>query len=162
MSEPGYRHTQVGLVIVCILLGGILVCGVLLWPLWGRPTERWVIIGVLALLGIVLGLIHSLTVTVDEQALRFHFGPGVIHGKFLLADIASCESVRNPWFVGFGVRWGIRWWLFNVSGLDAVELRLHNGKRYRIGTDEPASLVAAIRANLPPQPAAGEDRPDEA
>jgi hypothetical protein len=36
--------------------------------------------------------------------------------------------------------------LFNVSGLDAVEVELVDGKRIRIGTDEPQALVAAIRA----------------
>ena len=39
-------------------------------------------------------------------------------------------------------------WLFNVSGLQAVEIFLRSGKKYRIGTDEPERLVEAIRANL--------------
>ena len=144
MSECGYRHTQFGTVIVCALLGGVVLCGVVLWLVWAEPVARWILMAGLALVSTALVLMHSLTVTVDEKAVRFHFGPGVIHGHFLLSDIATCEAVRNPWFVGFGIRYGFRWWLFNVSGLDAVELTLHNGKRYRIGTDEPAVLAAMI------------------
>ncbi len=36
-------------------------------------------------------------------------------------------------------------WLYNVSGTDAVELKMKNGKRYRIGTDVPGELAEAIR-----------------
>jgi hypothetical protein len=35
--------------------------------------------------------------------------------------------------------------MFNVSGLDAVELELISGKRFRIGTDHPEGLETAIR-----------------
>ena len=35
-------------------------------------------------------------------------------------------------------------WMFNVSGLDAVELELVNGKRFRIGTEDPSEVVEAI------------------
>jgi hypothetical protein len=34
--------------------------------------------------------------------------------------------------------------LWNVSGLDAVELSLDGGRRFRVGTDEPRALAAAI------------------
>jgi hypothetical protein len=36
--------------------------------------------------------------------------------------------------------------LWNVSGLDAIELTFATGKRFRIGTDEPGKLLEAIRA----------------
>jgi hypothetical protein len=35
--------------------------------------------------------------------------------------------------------------MFNVSGLDAVEIEQTDGKGFRIGTDEPKRLEAAIR-----------------
>jgi hypothetical protein len=34
--------------------------------------------------------------------------------------------------------------LYNVSGLDAVELHLKSGEIRRIGTDDPQGLAAAI------------------
>ena len=39
-------------------------------------------------------------------------------------------------------------WLFNVSGVQAVEICLRSGRKYRMGTDEPERLADAIRANL--------------
>ena len=36
--------------------------------------------------------------------------------------------------------------LYNVSGLDAVELRLKSGDIRRIGTDDPQGLAAALEA----------------
>ena len=36
-------------------------------------------------------------------------------------------------------------WIYNVSGFDAVEIIMKNGKIYRIGTDVPEELEAAIR-----------------
>jgi len=34
--------------------------------------------------------------------------------------------------------------IFNISGFDAVEIKMKNGKIYRIGTDEPKKLEQAI------------------
>lgn len=39
-------------------------------------------------------------------------------------------------------------WLYNVEGLGATELRMRNGRRYRIGTDEPERLETAIKDAL--------------
>ncbi len=35
--------------------------------------------------------------------------------------------------------------LYNVSGFDAVEIKLRTGKKFRIGTDVPQELEEAIR-----------------
>jgi hypothetical protein len=39
--------------------------------------------------------------------------------------------------------------LYNVSGLDAVELRLKSGDIRRIGTDDPHGLAAALKSAAP-------------
>ena len=36
-------------------------------------------------------------------------------------------------------------WIYNVSGFDAVEIIMRNGKIYRIGTNTPGKLEAAIK-----------------
>jgi hypothetical protein len=43
--------------------------------------------------------------------------------------------------------------LYNVSGLDAVELKLKSGEIRRIGTDDPSGLAAALNAGLQSQKA---------
>jgi hypothetical protein len=60
-------------------------------------------------------------------------------------EIRDARAVRNRWFYGWGIRLTPHGWMFNVSGLDAVELDLPNGRRFRNGTDEPERLLAAIR-----------------
>jgi hypothetical protein len=53
--------------------------------------------------------------------------------------------VPNRWWYGWGIRRGPGFRLYNVSGLDAVELRLKSGEVRRIGTDDPLALAAALK-----------------
>ena len=93
-------------------------------------------------------LFGALTVEVDHVAIRLRFGLGLIRKAFSLTDVASCRVVRNRWWWGWGIRLIPGGWLYNVSGLDAVELVLKNGKTFRIGTDEPRQLAEFIHAKL--------------
>jgi hypothetical protein len=77
------------------------------------------------------------------------FGIGVIRRRFPIAAIESARTVRNPWYCGWGIHRIRNGWLFNVSGFDAVELGMADGRRYRIGTDEPDRLRHEILRRLP-------------
>ena len=78
------------------------------------------------------------------KSLRWWFGWGVWTKRIPLEDIASAVPVRNPWWYGFGIHRTPRGWLYNVSGLDAVEIRLRNGRKLRLGTDEPGKLASEL------------------
>jgi hypothetical protein len=93
---------------------------------------------------IALVLFYSLTVEIDETKLIVKFGFGIINKKFILKDIESCHTVKNHWYYGWGIRITPHGWLYNISGFDAVEIKMKNGKTYRIGTDEPKNLERAI------------------
>ena len=93
-------------------------------------------------------LFDSLTVRVSQQFIQIDFGIGIIRKQFAIAKIQSATIVRNKWYCGWGIRLTPHGWLYNVAGLDAVEIRLNNGKRYRIGTDEPKELHKAINSAL--------------
>jgi hypothetical protein len=100
------------------------------------------------ILVIMLALFYSLTVEIRDNNLVCQFGIGLIRRQIPLSDIRDARPVRNPWYVGWGIRWMPgQYWLWNVSGLSAVELLLQSGARFRIGTDEPENLVKAIEAN---------------
>ena len=58
--------------------------------------------------------------------------------------ITEVRLHRNHWLEGWGIRKVRRGWMWNVWGLDSVELRLDSGKVFRIGTDDPAGLLAAL------------------
>ena len=83
--------------------------------------------------------------TIDQSAIQLAFGPGWPRKSIRLAEVRGAEPVRNRWWYGWGIRITPHGWLWNVSGLDAVEVLLASGRRTRIGTDEPQELTAAIR-----------------
>jgi len=99
----------------------------------------------LLVLGVTLLLFSTLTVRVTSGVLDVFFGPGFIRRRIDLKDIREVRIVRNPWYCGWGIRWIGRGWLWNVSGLQAVELELENGRRFRVGTDAPEALAEALQ-----------------
>ena len=97
-------------------------------------------------LAVVALLFCTLTVMIRDGEIECRFGPGLVSKHIPLAAVQSVRQVRTEWYQGWGIRLTSDGWLFNVSGLDAVELELVDGKRIRIGSDEPQALMAAIRS----------------
>lgn len=108
-----------------------------------------IFLAAISLLVLVLALFSRLRVEVDAQEVRAIFGSGWPRRAVALGDIQSASVVRNKWWYGWGIRFIGRGWLWNVWGLDAVELMLANGKRFRIGTDDPEGLRAALATTTP-------------
>ena len=100
--------------------------------------------GMIALLVCLTWLFSSLTVEVDGEELRHHFGPGFWKKTYLLDEIESIKQVRNSWIFGWGIRITPHGWLYNVSGLDAVQIQQRSGRKFRIGTDDPQGVIDAI------------------
>jgi hypothetical protein len=72
------------------------------------------------------------------------FGFGWPRKTLPLKGIAAVEVTRTTFLEGWGLRRTRRGWLYNVSGFDAVLLRLADGRSMMVGTDEPRRLKAAI------------------
>jgi hypothetical protein len=145
MSEPSaYRHTQVGYLAAGALAVTMLVG--LSQLMTGRPQP----VAVAALLFLALALVNfaSLTIAVDGERVVARFGPGLIRVSFRLADIETVRVIRNSPLWGWGLRLVSTGWLFNISGLWAVELHMKNGRRHRLGSDEPEALAGAIQTQL--------------
>jgi hypothetical protein len=142
-----YQHTQVGPPMIAALVTMVVAAFV---TMVAAPSPAGTLTAAIVLLGaLVMATFVSLTVEIQGGTLSCHFGPGFIKKRIPLADIESATAVKNPWFVGWGIRWYPgRCWVWNVSGLQAVELTMKNGRRFRIGTDEPDALVQAIRSNM--------------
>ncbi|MFA6424520.1 MAG: hypothetical protein WCV83_04430 [Candidatus Magasanikbacteria bacterium] len=146
-----YKHTQIGYLMIVVTLA------VLVLFAWAHITAsaeppsvnsgtNFAVTFIMILILFILASFVSLQVIIDEKYLQIKFGFGIYQKKFSLNDIMSAKTVKNHWYYG----WGIRGWLwpkmciYNVSGFDAVEIKLKNGKIYRIGTDEPKKLEEAI------------------
>lgn len=141
--NPSYQHRQFGSVIAVALFVGILIAALV--ALTSGESGALTALFFLALAQV---LFSSLTVSVDEAAVRGAFGIGLIRFAFPLASIRDARPVTNPWYYGWGIHLTPEGWLFNVSGLEAVELEFATGKKARIGTDEPEALCRAIRERL--------------
>jgi len=134
-----YRHTQPGWLSVLILAVVVIVIAASM-AMGGKAATS----PPLFVIGLVLFLFLALTVEVDTESIRVCFWPGVIRKRIALAEVTSWRAVRNPWYVGWGIRAAPRGMIWNIHGFDAVELDLAGGRHFRIGTDEPEVLVRAI------------------
>ena len=143
-----YSHTQTGWMTIVALVGALLVIGATATELAPDSPGRPFVMAAMVLLALMVPLLGSLTVTVDEEAVTARFGIGLIRRKIRISDIRAATRVRNEWYNGWGIRMLDSGWMFNVSGLDAVEIELKSGGRFRIGTDEPDELANAIRQKI--------------
>ena len=146
---PRYQHTQPAHTIrISVFAGMALLAGMAVaFAQGGHRAEPVVaiLLTTVAVLAVAVVLFWSLTVTVSETSLAWHFGPGLIRMSVALDDIVSCTPTRTPLLAGWGIHWMPRGWVYNASGFGAVEVRLKSGKALRIGTDEPAALAEAVR-----------------
>ena len=147
-----YKHTQIGYLMLSITLA-VLVLFAWLQIAARAETPSYVsgtnfaITAIMALILFILISFSTLTVFIDEQFLKIRFGWGIFSKKFPISEIAAVKKVKNNWYYGWGNRlwfWP-KMWIFNVSGFDAIEIKMKNGKIYRIGTDEPEKLESAIK-----------------
>ncbi len=138
-----YRHTQPGTLMLVMLPIGALVCAAAGYSL-PVAVGRGILWAAAVMLLVVAWLFSSLTVEVTEDDVRWYFGPGLWRYRIARADIAATRIVRNSWLNGFGIRMRPDFRLYNVSGLDAVELRLKGGEIRRLGTDDARALAAAL------------------
>ncbi len=139
-----YRHTQIG----WVYLAALFVGGAILVPMLVRADALgWALLAAVLLLA-AMALFGTLTVEVTDQDLRVRFGIGLIRLRIPLARIRAYRACRDPWYYGWGLRIIPGGVLYRISGLDAVEVVLDNGKMYHIGTDEPEALLAVLQAKV--------------
>jgi len=146
-----YKHTQFSYLMLVVTLAVLVLFA---WAYITGSAEpdstdsgpNFAITSLMALILFILASFVSLQVIIDGKYLRIKFSFGIYQKKFSLNDIMSAKTVKNHWHYGWGIR---RWlwpkmWIYNVSGFDAVEIKLKNGKTYRIGTNEPKKLEQTI------------------
>ena len=104
-------------------------------------------VGIVILL--VLLIFYKLEVEVTDRGVDVRFGIGLIHRHIDISKISKATAVKNAWWMGWGIRLGLNYTLYNVSGLDAVELTLKGQTRkVRIGTNAPDKLADLINRKI--------------
>jgi hypothetical protein len=140
-----YHHKQIGFFIIIPL---IVVFIIVFAQLMATGVFHFILILILIFFFCVLTLFYALTIEIQDNIITCRFGIGLIQKRISLSEIETVKAVQNPWYAGWGIRWiPGQYWLWNVSGFEAVELYMKDGKKFRIGTDEPEALVRAIESN---------------
>jgi len=150
-----YKHTQIGYLMIVVTIAVLVLFA---WayittarePVSVDSGTNFATTATMVIVLFILASFSSLHVSIDETYLKIKFGYGIYQKKFPLTDILSAKTVKNRWWYGWGIRrclWP-KMWIYNVSGFDAVEIQLKNGKIYRIGTDEPKKLEQAILQSI--------------
>ncbi|HEY7000537.1 MAG TPA: hypothetical protein VH330_02240 [Candidatus Udaeobacter sp.] len=136
-----YEHSQLGHTIIWVALAVAVFIAItgISWRV--DPGTSLIVEGIVLICAI---LFWKLTIKIENETLEWSFGIGLIRKQVPIVDIAACEPIQIR-----GCGWGIRLtpygWLYNVSGLDAVAIRLRNGRKFALGTDDPQGLVNAIQ-----------------
>ncbi len=139
-------YTQSGKFSIIVLVTLFILSLILLLIVGFDDLILGAIISFLALTFFICLLIfYKLTISIDSTHLSFSLGVGVISKKYLIADIKSCKPVKNNPFYGIGIRLIPDGWLYNVSGLHAIELTFRNRKsKIRIGTNRPEEISSLV------------------
>ncbi len=149
ITVMSYEHVQTGRLAIPASVLLVVIAGIALPSMVDSSPGGAVLLILVILLVIVVAVLFSrLTVSVDQSEVVAAFGMGWPKKRIPLPDIAAARQVRNQWIYGWGLRMIPGGSMFNVWGLDAVELELTSGKLFRIGTDEPQQLLAALPAYL--------------
>ncbi len=115
----------------------------------GLTPPGWIIrLATIGVLGTAAKFMSELAVEVDSSQISLNFGQGVFKKSFNLRDVVLAKATRTTPLQGWGIHWIGSGWLYNIYGLDAVELRMLDGKHVYIGTDDPENLTAAINQRL--------------
>jgi hypothetical protein len=139
-------YTQFGNFTVIILIP-IFIFGVIMLAKFGFEDVSAGITMLLVVLAILICILtfYKLTISVSDTYVSFSLGIGLVSRKYSISDIKSCKPVKNNILTGVGIRMLTNGWLYNVSGLQAIELTFKNRKSVvRIGTDKPEEIAMEI------------------
>jgi hypothetical protein len=148
---PEYEHTQRAPLYWLMLLPGL---GVMALAVVAAQDAGATFVMLLASAVLLLTAYSFRQILVcDEGAmLAVRFGPiPLFRKRIAYADIASAERDRTSMIDGWGIHWvPVRGWTYNLWGFDCVRVTLHNGRTYRIGTDDPDALARFLQKKLQP------------
>lgn len=137
-SMEHYSHTQrvpTGVVVAVGAFSGLVALAV--------PGKLFKGLAALGLGGLTYTF-SSMTVTITDEHVEVRFGEWLPVKYIALSEIAAYQPARMTPFSGWGIHFIGAGWLYNVYGLDAIEITLTNGEKVFIGTDEPEALRDGI------------------
>ena len=143
-------YKQYGIFSVILLLPLMLIfIGVLIKSGFSTDPITVVVLFVIVTFLICLLIFYQLTIKISNDSISFRLGIGLVGKTYKFSDIKSCKAVTNFALNGIGIRMLSNGWLYNVTGLKAVELQFKNRKSVvRIGTDKPEEISNFINSKI--------------
>lgn len=149
ITTPSYERRQVLWLLWIVLPGTAALTWWLAGAVQAEPRAQLAVAAVAASELLVLAGLGRFVVRVQGDTLHWRFGYlGWPHWQLPLADIRTVEQARCTWVEGWGIRRTKEGMLYNARGSGAVRLTLKDGRRLRLGSDEPDRLAAFIAARL--------------
>jgi hypothetical protein len=92
---------------------------------------------------------YGLTAKVTADKITVVFGIGFPRRTIAINRIKSVSQVKTPWYYGWGIRFFPTGVLYNISGVDGVELTFNDTENViRIGTKDSSRLKKEIEKRL--------------
>lgn len=123
----------------------LVVPGLLILLLGTLNIGTGITAGTLLLVGVLLALMSSLTITVKDEVLRWHFGPGLFKKQLPLDQVTAAEATTHSALSGLGVRVGPQGTAYVVAGGASVHIDRTKGSSIILSTDDADGLIAALR-----------------
>ena len=148
-----YEHTQQAPLHYLLLLCAV---GLLLLSHFSLPDvfSRWITDLVALVIVFFAFCFRHLTVRDETDALAVRYGPlPVFRTRIRYRDITAVARARSSWIDGWGIHYlPGRGWTYNLWGFDCVEISC-GSRLVRLGTDDPAGLLAFLETRLAQAPA---------
>lgn len=145
-----YKEFTFGwLIFLTVLPVHLLVTYLYINNIGDRPLDTNAYLGITLLFVFVCLLFYGLTTRITSDTITVSFGMGLIRKRIALDRIRSVETVKSPWYYGWGIRLIPNGTLYNISGSDGVELKFKDKKRViRIGSKDSSNLRNEIEKRL--------------
>jgi len=114
----------------------------------GVPLGTAMVVGTLSifvLLGVLIVLLSSLTITVEDEMLQWYFGPGLFKKQLPLDQIKAVKATTHSALSGLGIRISPEGTAYTVAGGAAVRIDRTKGSSIILSTDAADGLLVALR-----------------
>ena len=141
-----YTEKQIGWIVIVPILGILVLLLISYINQWGNNPISYSGLLIISLILIIsLLLFFQMKTSIDNEQIQISFGIGLIKKTIAIQNIEQIEVVRNKWIDGLGIRKIKNGWLYNIQGLNAIELKMKNSKSIiRIGTVDGKKLKKEI------------------
>ena len=145
-----YKEFQFGwLIFVVTIPTQILITYLYLNGLGDRPIELTGFVIASSVFILVYLLFYGMATKISDDVITIAFGIGLIRKRIALKRISMVEVIKTPWYYGYGIRFIPNGMLYNISGMDGIEIKFNNTVRVvRIGTKDSIKLKQQIEKRL--------------